>query len=101
MGDFRFSFKATFEMGNVKDKCDMWLDWSPDNEVHPIDRRVIEWLRTNFERGVRDIRDSIYMAERATRDNQREEEDRILAQAEEIRKKRQSEQISEDSPNRE
>lgn len=92
MGDFRFSFKATFEMGNVKDECDMWLNWSPrDGDAYPVDHRVIEWLRMNFERGVDDIRgamlDERLNAERRTR---REEEDRILAQAEEIKAQRET-----------
>lgn len=93
MGDFRFSFKATFAMGNVEDKCDMWLNWSPyDGDGHPIDHRVIEWLRGNFEKGVADIRDAMSKAnEVSAACARREEEDRILAQADVIRARRETE----------
>lgn len=59
MGDFRFSFKATFRMGDVSDTCDMWLNWSPDEDTD-IDQRVLEWLRDNFSKGATSIKDSLY-----------------------------------------
>jgi hypothetical protein len=91
MGDFRFSFKATFEMGSIKDTCDMWLNWSPDEggDTYPVDKRAIEWLRVNFEKGVEDIREAMRQSDTEGRSRERrEEEDRILAQADEIRAQR-------------
>lgn len=92
MGDFRFSLKAKFSMGDVEDECDMWLNWSPDEMVDPyIDRRVLEWLRKNFEAGVDDIRTRMSEADYAYKERKRvEEEDRILAEADEIRARRAS-----------
>lgn len=88
MGDFRFSFKATFEMGDVKDTCDMWLNWSPDEDAF-IDQRVLNWLRDNFSKGVNDIRSAMIDERQAEQERVRvEEEDRILAEAEEIRARR-------------
>lgn len=40
MGDFRFSFKAKFKMGDVEDDCDMWLNYS-QGDYGSIDRRVV------------------------------------------------------------
>lgn len=42
MGDHRASIKIEFEMHGVKDKVDMWINWSPDDE-YGCDRRIPEW----------------------------------------------------------
>lgn len=75
MGDFRFSFKAEFSMGDVEDKCDMWLNWSPGEDV-AIDQRVLDWLRRNFEAGETSIRDGIYEGQREAREREEEKQER-------------------------
>lgn len=91
MGDFRFSFKATFTMGNVEDTCDMWLNWSPGDDAYPVDHRVISWLQKNFSDGIADIRDATSESRRkCDEQNLREEENRILAEADAIRARREA-----------
>ena len=85
MGDFRFSFKAEFQMGDFKDECDMWLNWSPDGWHGEVDHRVIEWLENCFEAGVADIRNSQYDAE--LKDSERKKEAAERAEYERLKLK--------------
>lgn len=74
MGDYRFSFKAEFQMGDVSDKTDMWLNYTPRDGI--IDHRVIEWLEDLFEKGEQSINDAIYGGEIDETARQHEEKER-------------------------
>lgn len=91
MGDYRFCLKAEFHMGDVEDKCDMWVNYSPGTHTG-IDRRVEEWLDALFRRGIESIDNKIYEADVQARERERKEaDDEILRQAEEIKKRRAGE----------
>lgn len=46
MGDHRASIKIEVEMHGVKDKADMWVNWSPREYDCPgVDYRVIEFFQ--------------------------------------------------------
>lgn len=51
MGDFRFSLKAKFSMGDVQEEKDFNLNYSPRDSN--LDHRIEEWLAGCFERGLR------------------------------------------------
>lgn len=85
MGDYRFSLKMTFEMGDTKDQTDMWLNWSPDDQRDSmIDRHVVEWLEHNFSSGVADI--DMALADAKGR-RQKEERDKEIAELRRLRAK--------------
>ena len=87
MGDFRFHFEAKFSMGDVEDSCNMSLNYSEGEGS--IDKRVFDWLSKCFEAGRDNIRSRLHEADVEARDREMAiEEDAILAQAEEIKKRR-------------
>ena len=57
MGDFRASIKINVEMGGVKDKTDMWINWSPNDDG--VDDRVISFFRNWSEKATNKIRGDI------------------------------------------
>ena len=75
MGDFRASIKIEFSMGDVKDKADFWINWSPDEEFGGIDRRIGKWIYDIADRGSARIRESMYegLREQGARETEKEE----------------------------
>lgn len=51
MGSHRASIKIEMEFHGVKDKIDMWINYSPDGE-YGIDNRIIEFVESVYDRGM-------------------------------------------------
>lgn len=51
MGDHRASIKIEMEFHGVKDKTDMWVNYSP-SDCFSMDQRVIEFFQSVYERGM-------------------------------------------------
>lgn len=53
MGDFRANVKIEIELYGVKDKCDMYINWSDiGSPAEGVDLRVIEFFQTVNDRAV-------------------------------------------------
>ena len=63
MGDHCASIKIEFEMHNVKDSCDFWINWSPDPNWNDMDRRVCEWMKECVDRAMESYFDRVYAPE--------------------------------------
>lgn len=50
MGDHRASIKIEMEFHGIKDKCDMWLNYYPQ-ECCRMDKRVVDFFNSVYERG--------------------------------------------------
>lgn len=59
MGDFRYTIKIQFSMGNVKDKCDMNLNWTGWDSYCGVDPRICEWISERARVAIADIRENI------------------------------------------
>lgn len=72
MGDHRASIKIEFTMHGVTRKCDMWINWSPEDWPYGLDRRVVEF----FEKAVQLAMDAFHreQAEIEDRTAQRQRE---------------------------
>lgn len=51
MGDHRASIKIEMEFHGVKDSCDLWINYSPD-EYGCMDQRVVEFFKSVYDRGI-------------------------------------------------
>ena len=53
MGDHRASIKIEMEFHGVKDKCDMWINYSPDTSAYPgVDYRIVDFITSVYDRGM-------------------------------------------------
>ena len=52
MGNHRASIKIEMEFHEVKDNCDMWINFNGHGEVDGVDDRIIEFVRNVYERGM-------------------------------------------------
>jgi len=87
MGDFRFTLKAKFSMGDVEEEKEFNLNYSPHDTI--LDHRIEEWLSGGFERGASGIRQRMHEADTEARRREKlAEEDAIIKRAEEIQKQR-------------
>jgi hypothetical protein len=78
MGDIRASIKITAEINGVKDKTDMWINWSPNSDG--VDERVMSFFRTLGDRDIakfqRDIQE--YFAEQRKEETEKAERDELV-----------------------
>lgn len=53
MGDHRASIIVKFEMHGVKEKCDMWINYYPDESCgYEVDRRVLEFFDAAYKKAM-------------------------------------------------
>ena len=82
MTDFKSSIKIEFEFMGVKDKCDMYINYSGDS--NDVDDRVADFFREVYEKGM--INYNNILAKDA------EKEEQIMEKAELKRLKKKYEQ---------
>ena len=73
MGDHRASIKIEMEFHGIKDKCDMWINYYP-HECCGMDKRVIEFFESVYERGMHVYDGLIADAEKDQREKSEREE---------------------------
>lgn len=72
MGDHRASIKIEMEFHGVKDKCDMWVNYSPEG-CCGMDYRVIEFFASVYEKGMDKYNE---MMDKWTEEQSREENEK-------------------------
>lgn len=76
MGDHRASIKIEMEFHGVKDKTDMWINWSDYNsECHGVDQRIIDWFRSVHERGMEKYEEALFESQKEQRERDERERD--------------------------
>ncbi len=84
MGDHRASIKMEVEMHGVKDKCDMWINWSP-RDVDNVDHRIIEFVQNWADKAMGKYKAVMFESERESRE--RQQRDAELAQLARLKEK--------------
>ena len=81
MGDHRATVKIEMEFHGVKDKTDMWINWSDCfSECVGVDQRIIDFFRSINDRGMAKYADMVYEGQREERERaEREQELKTLA----------------------
>lgn len=76
MGDFRASIKIEFSMCGIERKCDMWINWSPEDGPGTLDRRVTEFFEEASLAGYAKFHEELSKADEENQARRKEEADR-------------------------
>ena len=81
MGDHRASIKIEFSMHGHEDKCDMWLNYFPNEDCTSclVDRRVLVWLSEAYETAMHKYFEAKYDADMIAAAKQENKEREELA----------------------
>lgn len=75
MGDHRASIKIEMTFHGIKDSVDMWINYFPE-ECCSMDKRVVEFFKSVYERGMDEYEEKLFEAQREYREQEIERTER-------------------------